>query len=143
MFRVVGRDFRGASHEISVCATTEEEARANVLKSGTIVTIDCVSIMPPSPAAQSAKPGRWAAIPFGCVLCLGFTVIGTAVGLLSGHMVDILSGEFIQVYWLIGSAVGAMLGLIMGVKVFLSSSVSGLLSRPNENRERDKVGCLH
>lgn len=112
MFRVVGRDARGTYREISVCASTEDEARAIVLGSGDIATIDRVTIPPPALPPRTLKLSRWTATILGCLLCLGSTTIGAVVGLWIGHDLDKSSHEFIRVRWLVGGMVGAILGVI-------------------------------
>ena len=75
MFRVVGRDARGASVELSVYAATGEEARAIVLGSGHMVAVDRVTVPLPSPPRRLPRISGWVVTVLGCLLCLGFTTV--------------------------------------------------------------------
>jgi hypothetical protein len=121
MFRVVGRDAQGRTRELSVCAATEEEARATVNGLGVLVAIDHVSIPPLVPTSRFPKVSRPVATALGLLLCLGCVVAGTVLGWWIGRVLDESSpGQLIHMRWLFGSAVGAILGAIVGVSLLIS-----------------------
>jgi serine/threonine protein kinase len=72
MFRVVGRDARGRRRKLSVCASTEEEANRFALSSGSVATIDQVTVPPPVPpprlSLRRSGFGASSCVLFGVVL---------------------------------------------------------------------------
>ncbi len=120
MFRVVGHDARGHRREISVNVATQEEARAIALSSGDIAIIDEVTVPPSLPPRGTVRLGGWTVTIIGCLLCLGFTAVGTVLGGLLGHEFDASSSDVIKTRWLLGGLVGAILGVICGVGIFVA-----------------------
>lgn len=119
MFRVMGRDARGAYREISVCAATEAEARAQVLSRGDLAAIDQVTSPAPLPPPRTVKLSGWTVTILGCLICLAFASVGGIIGGWAGHVADESSGDLLKFDWFFGGIAGALIGLFCGVGVFV------------------------
>ena len=132
MFRVVGRDALGRRCEISVSASTEEEARRIALSSGSIATIDQVAVPPPVPpprlSLRRSGFGVSSCVLFGVALLffLGMALVHRDLeeGGIGREPVSALLDLFAEASFMIGlgcggvavSGVGLCLGLL-GVAV--------------------------
>lgn len=135
MFRVTGRDARGNTREFSVCASTEEEARAFAERDG-IVAVDRVAVPPPLPPSRFPKLSGFAR---GGLAFLGFlaaTVLGTVAGGMIASEAElpagpderamnaffgVPSGLRTDLATVQGALVGAGVGFIVGVAILVAS----------------------
>jgi len=79
MFRVVGRDTEGRSRELSVAASTEEEARSIAQGAG-LVGIERVSV---PPAVIPSRLPKLSGFALGClssVICVALVIAGAVIG---------------------------------------------------------------
>ena len=107
MFRVQGRDAQGSRCELSVNASTEEQARLLAQEAG-LVSIERVSIPPATQA--SWRLSGFAIGVLGCLGCLSSIVAGAVIGAIAGHEAE-PPGHLLNTQWLTGGVVARALAL--------------------------------
>ena len=112
MFRVVGRDAQGNSRELSISASTEQEARELAQGAG-LVTVDNVSIPSPSQSSRFPKPSGFTVGCLGCLACVGSVIVGAVIGAFTGSELE-PAGHVLKTQWLTGAIIGAIGGLVCG-----------------------------
>lgn len=114
MFRVVGRDARGNREELSVVASTAEEARAVALRAG-LVSVEGVSASPPTRRPLFRLDG----FALGALAVVGFfgsIVSGAVIGGWMGDQTE-PPGFHLRQNWIGGAVGGAAVGLVVGIGI--------------------------
>lgn len=115
MFRVTGRDAQGHSRELSVNASTEEQARVLVQASG-LVSIERISVPPDSPAPRRLSPMM---APTTAAITTDATLPKVPMTPMAEPLENEPAGHVLRTQWLTGAVIGAGIGLLFGIGILL------------------------
>jgi hypothetical protein len=134
MFRVVGRDAEGRSRELSVAASTEEEARSIARNAG-LIGVERVSVPPTVIPSRLPELSGFALGCLSSVICVALVIAGAVIGGLVARDSAPSPGEgegairsiapslliFRDLdHALHGAAVGAVIGLVCGAALLVA-----------------------
>ena len=113
MSQIIGRDALGATRVLSVCASTEEEARGIARQAG-IVTVDRLG---PPPSLPPSRLPKLSGFTLGCLSllgCVGAVILGAVIG--AAAMKGTEPPGFASLdATLRGGLVGSIIGLVCGI----------------------------